>query len=100
MGARYQITRTTTALSTSNDYITILVPATRAMKVWEITAFGGGTTSGYNEFAVARSTGGTTGGGAITPIPLSALYAASGLTVNTTWSAQPRSAPPSSPASA
>lgn len=89
MGARYSISRTSTALSTTNDLMTIICPATRALKIWEIRIYGQGTTSVANEVRIARSTVGTTGGGAITPVPLATLSPASGVTVNTTWSVQP-----------
>jgi hypothetical protein len=89
MGARYSINRTSAALSTTNDSMTIICPSTRALKIWEVRIYGQGTTSVANEVLVARSTGGTTGGGAITPVPLATLSAASGMTVNTTWSGQP-----------
>lgn len=89
MGARYTVTRTSTALSTTNDAMTIICPSTRALKIWSVRIYGGTTASGYNEVLVSRSTGGTTGGGAITPTPKATLSAASGVTVNTTWSAQP-----------
>lgn len=89
MGARYSASRTTSALSTTNDTMTIICPSTRSLKIWEIRIHGAGTTSTYNEVRIARSTGGTTGGGAITPTPLATLSPASGVTVNTTWAAQP-----------
>ena len=89
MGARYSVTRTSAALSTTNDNMTIIAPATRALKIWEVRIYGQGTTSSANEVLVSRSTGGTTGGGAITPTPLATLSAASGVTVNTTWTTQP-----------
>lgn len=89
MGARYSVSKTSTALSTTNDLITIIAPSTRALKIWEVRIYGQGTASAANEVAVARSSGGTTGGGAITPTPLATLSPAAGATVNTTWSAQP-----------
>lgn len=89
MGARYSVNRAASALSTTNDTMTIIAPSTRALKIWEVRIYGQGTTSVANEVAIARSTGGTTGGGAITPTPLATLFAASGTTVNTTWGAQP-----------
>jgi len=89
MGARYSATRTSSALSTTNDTMTIIAPSTRALKIWEIRVFGQGTTSAANEVLISRSTGGTTGGGAITPTPLATLSPASGVTVNTTWTGQP-----------
>jgi 1,6-anhydro-N-acetylmuramate kinase len=89
MGAHYSVNRTTSALSTTNDSLTIVCPSTRALKIKEIAISGAGTTSAYNEVAVARSTGGTTGGGGITPTPLAPLSPASGISAWTTWSAQP-----------
>lgn len=88
MGARYTVSRQA-ALSTTADHFTIINPATRALKIWAIRVGGAGTTSGYNEVLVSRSTGGVTGGGAITPTPKATLSAASGCTVNTTWGTQP-----------
>lgn len=89
MGARYTATRTSTALSTTNDAMTIIAPGTRALKIWAIRIYGGLAASAYNEVLIARSTGGATGGGAITPTPKSTLSAAAGTTVNTTWTTQP-----------
>lgn len=90
MGARYTVTRTATALSTTADFMTIVNSSTRALKIWAIRFYGAGTASAFNEVAVARSSGGTTGGGAITPTPKSTLASASGITAAyTTWSAQP-----------
>jgi len=89
MGARYSANRTSSALSTTNDTMTIIAPSTRSLKIWEVRIYGQGTTSAANEVAIARSTGGVTGGGAITPTPLATLSAASGVTVNTTWTTQP-----------
>lgn len=89
MGARYTVSRTNTALSTTADFMTIIAPATRALKIWAVRAYGGAAASAYNEVLVSRSTGGATGGGAITPTPKATLSAASGVTVNTTWTTQP-----------
>jgi hypothetical protein len=89
MGARYSANRTSAALSTTNDTMTIIAPATRALKIWEVRLYGQGTTSAANEVAIARSSAGVTGGGAIVPTPLATLSAASGVTVNTTWTTQP-----------
>lgn len=89
MGARYSANRTSSALSTTADTMTIIAPSTRALKIWEVRFYGQGTATAANEIAVARSTGGATGGGAITPTPLSTLASAAGTTVNTTWTTQP-----------
>jgi hypothetical protein len=89
VGAHYSANRTSAALSTTNDSMTIICPSTRALKIKEIAIAGAATTSAYNEVLISRSTGGATGGGAITPTPLAPLSAASGVTVNTTWTTQP-----------
>jgi hypothetical protein len=89
MGARYTVSRASTALSTTNDAMTLICPSTRALKIWALRIGGGGTASAYNEVLVSRSTGGATGGGALTPTPKSTLSPASGITVNTTWTTQP-----------
>lgn len=89
MGARYTVSRTSTALSTSADYLTLIAPSTRALKIWAIRAVGGTTTSGYNELLVSRSSGGTTGSSGLTPTPKATLSAAAGAVVWTAWAVQP-----------
>ena len=89
MGARYSISRTSSALSTTNDTMTIIAPSTRALKIWEVRIFGQGTASAANEVAVARSSGGATGASALTPTPLATLSPASGVTVWSAWTTQP-----------
>lgn len=89
MGARYTVSRSTASLSTTADFMTIIAPATRALKIWAIRCYGAGTASGYNEVLVSRSTGGTTGSGGLTPQPKATLSAASGVTVWSGWTTQP-----------
>lgn len=89
MGQRYSISRTGTALSTTNDYMTLIAPATRALKISEIRVTGGATASAAAELLVSRSTGGTTGASAITPTPLATQAGASAALVWTAWTAQP-----------
>jgi hypothetical protein len=88
MGARYSVSRTAAALSTTNDLMTITAPATRALKIWEIRLYGQGTTSVANEVAIARSTGGATPV-AITPTPLATLSPNAGFTAASGWTTQP-----------
>lgn len=89
MGTRYTVSRTGTALSTTNDYMTIIAPSTRAVLIHEIRVVGGGTASAAAEVLVSRSTVGTTPGGTITPTPLNTLGPAATTSVPTTWAAQP-----------
>lgn len=88
-GSQYSISRTSTALSTTNDWATILAHATRPTFILEILFGGQGTASAANEILIQRSTGGTTGGGSITPAEMNPLGPAYGGLVHTTWAAQP-----------
>jgi len=86
----HSVTRSNVALNTANDLLTFIAAASRKIKLHEISVGGMGTASAANEIAVQRSTGGTTGGGAITPESVDPDSLADSVTVvNTTWSAQP-----------
>lgn len=85
--ALYSVTRTSSALNTSNDTVTIVAGA-KPLRILYVEASGMGTASAANEILIMKSTGGTTGGGAITPSPL-AGSGASTFAVYTTWAAQP-----------
>jgi hypothetical protein len=93
----YRVGRDNVALSTSNDYFTIIAGAVRSLLLTEVDAQGAGTASAHNAFGIYRvATAGTTGGGSVTPVPKLApnmtgttpALAFSGL-VHTTWSVQP-----------
>ena len=83
--ALYAVTRTSSALNTTNDTVTIVAGA-KALRILYVEASGMGTASAANEILIMKSTGGTTGGGAITPSPL-AGSGSSTFAVYTTWSA-------------
>lgn len=85
----YTVTRTSTALSTTNDLVTVIASSTKPLRVYIVDLKGMGTASAANEVLLSRSSGGTTGGGAITPSPVNVGSAAASFTVNTTWSVQP-----------
>ena len=85
--ALYAVTRTASALNTSNDTVTIVAGA-KPLRILYVEASGMGTASAANEILIMKSSGGTTGGGAITPSPLSGS-GSSTFAVYTTWSAQP-----------
>jgi len=85
----YTASRASSALSTTNDTVTIICGASKTIRIKRIVFGSMGTASAANEIFISRSTGGTTGGGAITPTPHAAEQPASGCTVYTTWSAQP-----------
>jgi hypothetical protein len=87
--AMYALSRSNVALNTANDTITIIAGASRRLRVIEVLVGGMGTASAANEVTVSRSTGGTTGGGALTPQKLQTDAPTQTFTNFTTWSAQP-----------
>jgi hypothetical protein len=87
--AIFNITRTATALNTTDDLLTITAASGRPLRIMVVEIDGMGTSSAANEVLLQRSTGGTTGGGAITPQDASGGGATPAMTVVTTWSAQP-----------
>ena len=90
--ARFGLGVTNAALSTSNDSLTIIAAASRKLMVYAIRVAGMGATSAAAAALtvhVARSTGGTTGGGAVTAEELESDGAAAAFTNFTTWAAQP-----------
>lgn len=89
MGAIYEYPITRTALNTSNDLITIVVPSTAAARVLGFELAFDEITAALNEIRIARSTSGTTPGGGITAGKKNAKFANATLNVYTTWSAQP-----------
>lgn len=87
--AIYGVTRTSSSLSVSADSITIVASATKPLKVYVVSCGGMGTSSAANEIVVARSTGGATGGGTITPSKYDPGSVAASFSVFTTWVTQP-----------
>jgi len=87
--AHYAMSVSNTALSTSNDLLTLIAAANRRIRVVEISVGGMGTASAANELRVARSTGGTTPSGGVSMEPLEPDSAAAGFTNATAWAAQP-----------
>ena len=90
MGNRYVVQRTNITPTAGNDVVTIVTAASRRARVVQVTVGGLGSTSAAQQLILARSTGGTTGGGAITPDKFEHTdQPAASSTVNTTWAAQP-----------
>lgn len=86
--AVFTVTRGSAALSTTNDLMTIIAAAGKPLRIMVVELKGMGTASAANSVLVSRSSGGTTGGGTITPRPVDGASSPS-FTVNTTWSVQP-----------
>lgn len=90
MGQRYSITRDQFVPTGGQDMITIVSASGRRVRLVALEIGGQGSSSAPQELRICRSTGGTTGGGAITPNKAEhSDQPAAVSTVNTTWSAQP-----------
>jgi hypothetical protein len=89
----FRLNRSNVALSTTNDFFTIITGATRSLKILEIEAKFDATTAATTEVGIFRVTAaGITGSGPIVP-PLASespvtATAFSGV-VNTVWGTQP-----------
>lgn len=89
MGNRYVVKLQGTPTD-AQDFITIVSPSGRRVRICEVSVGGAGTTSAAQRLRVCRSSGGTTGGGALTPNKFDHTdQPAAASTVNTTWSGQP-----------
>lgn len=82
----YTVTRASAALSTSSDLLTIVASATKPLRIYMVDFKGMGTSSAVNEVVMSRSTGGATGGNAVTPQPNSAGSGAASFQAFTTFS--------------
>ena len=85
----YTITRSNVTANVSNDLVTIIAPANKQVRIKRIRVSGESTSSTAMRTVVQRSTGGTTGGGSLTPEKSSTSDAAASVTVYSTWSVQP-----------
>lgn len=85
----FTVSRGRTALSTSNDLVTIVASATKPLRIYVVDIKGMDTSSAFNEVVMQRSSSGTTPGGAITPAKVNPASAAASFAVYTTWAAQP-----------
>lgn len=90
MGNRYILKQQNVTPTAGNDILTIVTAANARARLISVQVAGRGSSSAAQQVEFGRSTGGTTGGGAVTPskwdnqdIPAAAS------TVNTTWSVQP-----------
>lgn len=90
MGNRYTVEQRNVTPTAGNDVMTIVTASNRRARLVQVTVAGRGTTSAAQGLELANSSGGTTGGGALTPDKAEHIDQPSAAsTVNTTWSAQP-----------
>ncbi len=90
MGVRYLVEQRNVTPTAGNDAITIISPASRRIRLVQVTVAGRGTTSAAQGLEVGRSTAGTTPGGAVTPNKFDSIDSPSAAsTTATTWSVQP-----------
>jgi len=85
----FTVSRARTALSTSNDLVTIVASASKPLRIYVVDIKGMDTTSAYNEVVMQRSSGGTGAGGALTVAKVNPGSAAASFFAYTTWSEQP-----------
>ena len=90
----YSVSRSNFTLASSgNDAITIIPATGRSLRLLEVSISGMGNTASASHLFTARSSGGTTGGGDITPRPLREAEVAAAFSAFTTWAAQPTHGP-------
>jgi hypothetical protein len=90
MGNRYVLKQNNITPTAGNDIMTIVTAASRRARLVEVTVSGRGTSSAAQQIEFGRSTGGTTGGGALTPNKYDHQDQPVAVsTVNTTWTGQP-----------
>ena len=85
----YTVSRTSSALSTTADSLTLVASSTKPLRVYVVSGVGMGTASAANEVAVARSSGGATPGGSITPAPINSGSGAASFAAYSSWSTYP-----------
>lgn len=85
----FTVSRARTALSTTNDLVTIVATSTKPLRIYVADIKGMDVASAYNEVLMQRSSGGTTPGGAITPAKVNPGSAVASFAAYTTWAAQP-----------
>jgi hypothetical protein len=90
MGNLYIVSRDNVTPTAAQDVMTIVTAASRRARLRQIILSGIGATSAAQRLRAGRSTGGTTGGGALTPNKFEHTDQPTAVsTVNTTWAAQP-----------
>jgi hypothetical protein len=82
----YTVSRTSTALSTTNDYLTIVAANNRPLRIYIVECKGDANASAANEVVMYRSSAGVGGGGGITPTKVNSGSAVAQFVVYTTWS--------------
>lgn len=85
----YTVTINNTTPNVSNDLMTFVLASNHPCYVKRIRCTGEATAATAMRTLIERSTGGTTGGGSITPEKTNTGDAAANTTIYTTWSAQP-----------
>jgi hypothetical protein len=87
---RYLVMRENFTPSAGNDALTLISGSSRRIRLVGLSVRGAGTSSAQQGFQVARSSGGSTPGGAITPSKADHTdQPAANFTTATTWSTQP-----------
>lgn len=86
---QYAVTRHNVTPVAGDDLLSIISASNRRATLVMVEIDGLGTASSSGRYKVSRSSGGVTGGGAITPEARETDAPASATTVNSTWGTQP-----------
>lgn len=89
MPRTYTITRNNVTPNVANDLITLIAATGHPVRIKRVRCSGESTVSTAMRTVIQRSTGGTTGAGAITPEKTNTGDNAATTVVDTTWVAQP-----------
>lgn len=85
----YAVTRHNVTPVAGEDLFTLVSASNRRVTLQMVEIDGLGTASSSGRYQIGRSTGGTTGGGAVTPEARETDAPAAATVANTTWAAQP-----------
>lgn len=85
----FTVTRARTSLSTTADLLTLVASSTKPLRVYIADIKGMDQASAANEVLMSRSSGGTTPGGAITPVKVNSNSPSASFSAYTSWAAQP-----------
>ena len=85
----YTVTANNVTPSAANDLVTIIASSGFPVRIKRIRCTGEASSSTVMRTVIQRSTGGTTGGGAVTPDKCNTSDGAANTVANTTWATQP-----------
>ena len=89
MARTYTVSRNNVTPVVTNDLMTLIAPANKAIRIKRIRVSGEAGASTVMRTVLQRSTGGVTPGGALTPEKANTSDPAASSVIDTTWGTQP-----------